>query len=106
MKSFYTAPKKTWQESIHLFSESHYLDTDDPETVLVVCEFSSHANADSWEAKPGVEIVPHPMMDSTTPAQEKHISALKGIGVKQGDKVSDVVKRAGEVHSAFKTHRL
>lgn len=106
MKGYYLVPRKTWQESLHLFTESHYLDTDDPDTILVACDFRSHANADMWEGQEGVENVPHPMMDSSTPIKGKHLGKLKGMGLKTGDKASDIVKKAHGLHSAFKMHRL
>lgn len=97
MKNLYIADKKIWEQHALSIGESHWIPTDDPDKILVVC--------DIWEAE-GVETLPHPFAEATQPIADHHADILKGLGIQRGHTVTDVIREAGKIHPHFKHNRV
>lgn len=106
MRTLYIADKKTWEQNTLLLHESHWIPTDDPAKILVVCSFSHDGNADSWEGLIGVETLPHPFAGQSQAIKDSHAAILSRIGVKKGDTVVDVARLASKFHGSFRPERL
>lgn len=106
MKTLYIADRSVWEKNTLLLHESHWIPTDDPGKILVVCSFTHDGNADSWEALPGVVTLPHPFSAGNAAIEEPHAAILKSIGVVLGDTVMDVARKAAKIHPAFRPERL
>jgi hypothetical protein len=81
MKTYYLVDRKTWEENHQtLLHESHWVETEDPSKIMLVCYFSHQTNQNTWEKLPGVQYIPHPLLGTSHPlhsALHKHHAMMR-----------------------------
>jgi hypothetical protein len=105
MKHYYIVARKTWENfpKEHMHS-THWIETDDPEKLLVVAQFHHESAHELWERTEGVESLPH-LLFGMTPLKPEHHVILGKIGVKSGDRTLDVAMKAAKEHPMFRPDR-
>jgi hypothetical protein len=92
---YYVAPLNTVRAHQDFFRHGCHMVWYDEAAELVIVKISHAEDADEmhWARQPGVEQLPHPLLDQTTELEDKHVQKLGHHGVKNGDRIHDLVKR-------------
>lgn len=83
-----------------LFAGSHMVWVDKPaDKVLVKCHFGDEASELHWRSQPGVEPLPHPILENTVPIKHEHADLMARHGVQRGHSLRDVVHRVSHPYN-------
>ena len=105
MNLYYLTSKEVWSTHTHAFHPSlgsHFIDLPDGRILLSAHFPLNHSSLEIWEAKPGVEPLPHPVFEGTKKLAGKHVDALKHLGVTAEHTVVHVARIAGEIMPTMK----
>lgn len=104
---FYIAPRQLVLDNCHrLPSGLHMVHADeDAGTVVVKINMKDEITEEWWCSQPGVEPLPHPIIDHGKPVKDEHADKLKKFGVKKGHTIHDVIEKIAAHHTgkAFRT---
>lgn len=104
MKTYHICTRETLASNAHLFCASnghHYLNLPSGD-VIACCNFDAEVSESRWARTPGVQHLPHPMYEGTTPVQTHHYHKLKHLGVEPSHTILDVARIVGAIHPCMR----
>jgi hypothetical protein len=105
LNTYYICTKEAFQAHIGSFHPqlgAHGIDLPDGRILLSAHFPESHHSIETWEAREGVEPLPHPVFEGSAALGDKHVAALAHLGIKKGHTVLDVAKAAAGAHPLMK----
>ena len=94
---FYLAPRRTVIEHHQSLPEFHMVWADpskqtEDDLVVAKIHFDSDGHEEWWASHAGVERLPHPVLESSTPISDDHANKLKMHGAKKGHTIHDLIR--------------
>jgi hypothetical protein len=103
MKTYHVIPKTLFDTSHNSFLGSHYIDLVDGNILICVLDFRSDSHRDNFLKRAGVISLPHPVFETATPLNQKHVDALTAVkGITTASTVVDVAKAVGAINPGMR----